>query len=95
MTRRGAENNRIEQDRLSVVVTDARSKLPELIDNQVRDGGCLYLTRYGHRHDPLLDPLLGSHENHAAVISAHDAPLLTSTLLYTTAVDTAARILRW
>jgi hypothetical protein len=30
-------------------VTDARSKLPELIDTQVRDGGVVYPTRYGQR----------------------------------------------
>lgn len=35
---------------------------------------------------PLLGSLLGS---------AHDAPPLTSNLLYTTAVDTAARIPKW
>jgi prevent-host-death family protein len=34
---------------VEITVTDARSKLPQLIDTQVRDGGIVYLTRYGRR----------------------------------------------
>lgn len=34
---------------VEITVTDARSKLSELIDAQVRDGGVVYLTRYGRR----------------------------------------------
>jgi antitoxin (DNA-binding transcriptional repressor) of toxin-antitoxin stability system len=34
---------------VEITVTNARSKLPELIDTQVRDGGIVYLTRYGRR----------------------------------------------
>ena len=34
---------------VEITVTDARSKLPELIDTQIRDGGVVYLTRYGRR----------------------------------------------
>lgn len=32
-----------------VTVTDARGQLPELLETQVRDGGVVYLTRYGRR----------------------------------------------
>lgn len=32
-----------------VTVTDARGQLPELLDTRVRDGGVVYLTRYGRR----------------------------------------------
>ncbi|MGH3765448.1 MAG: type II toxin-antitoxin system prevent-host-death family antitoxin [Pseudonocardiaceae bacterium] len=34
---------------VEITVTDARAKLPELIDTEVRDGGVVYLTRYGRR----------------------------------------------
>jgi antitoxin (DNA-binding transcriptional repressor) of toxin-antitoxin stability system len=34
---------------VEITVTEARSKLPELIDTQIRDGGVVYLTRYGRR----------------------------------------------
>ncbi|MGH3855346.1 MAG: type II toxin-antitoxin system prevent-host-death family antitoxin [Pseudonocardiaceae bacterium] len=34
---------------VEVTVTDARARLPELIDTEVRDGGVVYLTRYGRR----------------------------------------------
>lgn len=34
---------------VEITVTDARSKLPELIDTQICDGGVVYLTRYGRR----------------------------------------------
>lgn len=34
---------------VEVTVTDARGRLPELIDTQVREGGVVYLTRYGRR----------------------------------------------
>ncbi len=36
-------------DQVEVTVTDARAKLPELIDTEIRDGGVVYLTRYGRR----------------------------------------------
>lgn len=36
-------------EQLEVTVTDARAKLPELIDTEIRDGGVVYLTRYGRR----------------------------------------------
>lgn len=36
-------------EQVEVTVTDARAKLPELIDTEVRDGGVVYLTRYGRR----------------------------------------------
>lgn len=36
-------------DHVEVTVTDARAKLPELLDTQVSDGGVVYLTRYGRR----------------------------------------------
>lgn len=32
-----------------VNVTEARGQLPELLDTEVRDGGTVYLTRYGRR----------------------------------------------
>lgn len=34
---------------MEVNVTDARGQLPELLDTQIRDGGVVYLTRYGRR----------------------------------------------
>jgi prevent-host-death family protein len=34
---------------IEMSVSDARSHLPELLDTQVRDGGVVYLTRYGRR----------------------------------------------
>lgn len=34
---------------VEITVTAARSKLPELIDTQIRDGGVVHLTRYGQR----------------------------------------------
>ncbi|MGH3547640.1 MAG: type II toxin-antitoxin system prevent-host-death family antitoxin [Pseudonocardiaceae bacterium] len=37
------------RDDVEVSVTDARAKLPELIDTEIRDGGVVYLTRYGRR----------------------------------------------
>lgn len=37
------------EDDLEVPVTDARGKLPELLDTQVRDGRVVYLTRYSRR----------------------------------------------
>lgn len=30
-------------------MTDARGQLPELLDTNIRDGGVVYLTRYGRR----------------------------------------------
>jgi len=36
-------------DDMEVTVTDARGQLPDLLDTQVRDGGVVYLTRYGRR----------------------------------------------
>ncbi len=36
-------------DQIEVTVTDARARLPELIDTEIRDGGVVYLTRYGRR----------------------------------------------
>lgn len=38
-----------KSDPVEVTVTDARAQLPELLDTQVRDGGVVYLTRYGRR----------------------------------------------
>lgn len=37
------------QDGVEVTVTDARAKLPELLDTEVRNGAVVYLTRYGRR----------------------------------------------
>jgi len=37
------------RDDVEVTVTDARGQLPELLDTQIRDGGVVYLTRYGRR----------------------------------------------
>lgn len=34
---------------LEVSLTDARNRLPELTETTVRDGGIVYLTRYGRR----------------------------------------------
>jgi prevent-host-death family protein len=36
-------------NQIEVTVTDARAKLPELIDTEIRDGAVVYLTRYGRR----------------------------------------------
>ena len=38
-----------QPDCVEVTVTDARVKLPKLIDTAVRDGAVVYLTRYGRR----------------------------------------------
>lgn len=34
---------------IEINVTEARGQLPELLDTQIRDGGVVYLTRYGRR----------------------------------------------
>jgi prevent-host-death family protein len=34
---------------VEITVTDARAKLPELLDTEIRDGAVVYLTRYGRR----------------------------------------------
>ena len=36
-------------DPVELTVTDARAQLAELLDTQVREGGIVYLTRYGRR----------------------------------------------
>jgi prevent-host-death family protein len=36
-------------DDVEVTVTDARGQLPELLETRVREGGVVYLTRYGRR----------------------------------------------
>lgn len=36
-------------DDMDVPVSDARGQLSELLDTRVRDGGVVYLTRYGRR----------------------------------------------
>src|SRR5438270_705385 len=36
-------------DCVEVTVTDARAKLPELLDTEICDGAVVYLTRYGRR----------------------------------------------
>lgn len=36
-------------DHVELTVTDARAQLAELLDTRVRDGGVVYLTRYGRR----------------------------------------------
>lgn len=44
-----AAQPRKRSEQFELTVTDARAKLPELIDTEVRDGGVVYLTRYGRR----------------------------------------------
>jgi prevent-host-death family protein len=36
-------------DDVEMTVTDARAQLAELLDTRVREGGVVYLTRYGRR----------------------------------------------
>lgn len=36
-------------DRFELTVTEARAQLAELLDTRVREGGVVYLTRYGRR----------------------------------------------
>jgi prevent-host-death family protein len=36
-------------DPVELTVTDARAQLAELLDTRVREGGVVYLTRYGRR----------------------------------------------
>lgn len=36
-------------DNIELSLTDARNRLPELVETTVRDGGIVYLTRYGRR----------------------------------------------
>lgn len=36
-------------DSIELSLTDARNRLPELAETTIRDGGIVYLTRYGRR----------------------------------------------
>lgn len=36
-------------DSIELSLTDARNRLPELTETTIRDGGIVYLTRYGRR----------------------------------------------
>jgi antitoxin (DNA-binding transcriptional repressor) of toxin-antitoxin stability system len=36
-------------DNIELSLTDARNRLPELAETTIRDGGIVYLTRYGRR----------------------------------------------
>lgn len=45
-----------------ITVTDARGKLPKLLDNEVRDGGRVYLTRNGRRVGALVPVDVAEHQ---------------------------------
>jgi antitoxin (DNA-binding transcriptional repressor) of toxin-antitoxin stability system len=49
---------------VEITVTDTRSKLPELIDTQVRDGGIVYLTRYGRQVGAVVPPEVAERFEH-------------------------------
>jgi antitoxin (DNA-binding transcriptional repressor) of toxin-antitoxin stability system len=38
-----------QDDSTELSLTDARNRLPELAETTIRDGGIVYLTRYGRR----------------------------------------------
>lgn len=44
-----AAHSHDHHDEIEVSVSEARSHLPELLDTQVREGGIVYVTRYGRR----------------------------------------------
>ena len=45
-----------------ITVTDARGQLPRLLDNEVRDGGRVYLTRNGRRVGALVPVDVAEHQ---------------------------------
>lgn len=45
-----------------ISVTDARGQLPELLDTTVRDGGRVFLTRYGRRVGALVAADVAEHQ---------------------------------
>jgi prevent-host-death family protein len=74
-----------------LTLTDARNRLPELVDTVIRDGGTVYLTRYGRRvaalvpadvaeeHERLEDAYLSALADEAKADT--DPPLSTSELI--------------
>lgn len=46
---------------VEINVTEARGQLPELLDTQIRDGGVVYLTRYGRRVGALVPVDVAEH----------------------------------
>jgi antitoxin (DNA-binding transcriptional repressor) of toxin-antitoxin stability system len=51
---------RPQELRIEVTVSHARAHLPELLDD-IRDGGIVYLTRYGKRLAALVPPAAAEH----------------------------------
>ena len=48
-------------DHVELSVTDARTQLAELLDTRVRDGGVVYLTRYGRRVGAVVPAEMAEH----------------------------------
>lgn len=48
-------------DDVELSVTDARSQLAELLDTRVREGGVVYLTRYGRRVGAVVPAEMAEH----------------------------------
>jgi prevent-host-death family protein len=48
-------------DHFELTVTDARAQLAELLDTRVREGGVVYLTRYGKRVGALVPAEVAEH----------------------------------
>lgn len=70
---------------MEINVTEARGRLPELLDTQIRDGGVVYLTRYGRRVGAVvpaevaerLDELEDAYwSQRAAAVLAQNAPTI-------------------
>ena len=51
-------------DTMELTLTDARNRLPELADTVIRDGGVVYLTRYGRRVAALVPADLAEDHEH-------------------------------
>lgn len=78
-------------DSIELSLTDARNRLPELTETTIRDGGIVYLTRYGRRVAALVPPDIA--ENYQRMEDAYlsaladeartdtEAPLSTAELI--------------
>ncbi len=78
-------------DNIELSLTDARNRLPELVETTVRDGGIVYLTRYGRRLAAIVPTDIA--ENYERMENAYlsaladeakadtDAPLSTAELI--------------
>ena len=72
-------------DSLELSLTEARNRLPELTETIIRDGGIVYLTRYGRRLAAIVPADVA--ENHESMENAY-----LSALADDAKADTAAPI---